>query len=353
VPKEAVGKAMVEKDTRSVFRETVGAPAVKPQLCVIVDTEEEFDWNKFSSNALSVTNIGHQEVLQYIYDDFGIIPTYAVDYAVASQENGYRPLREFLMDKKCEIGSHLHPWINPPITEEICAKNSYPCNLESNLEFSKIKELTDVITDKFEVRPILYKAGRYGVGRNTISSLEALGYLIDCSVLPGTDLRPQQGPNFSDFSGDPYWIASTSLMEIPVTTGFPGVLGSRKATVYPWLHSRWGERARLPSIFARTRLLDRIRLTPEGISLREAKRLTRHLTADRHFQLLTLTYHSSSLGVGNTPYVRDQTDLSKFIAWIKDYLEFFFGEIGGTATTARLIYQQAAFLRHERSSDVD
>ena len=342
---------MIEKDMLPVFPKTVGSPAAKPQLCIIVDTEEEFDWNTFSPNARSVTNIRCQATLQHIYERYGVVPTYAVDYAIASQEDGYRPLREFLMDGKCEIGSHLHPWINPPIIEEICACNSYPCNLSSDLEYCKIQELTKIICDKFEVRPLLYKAGRYGVGKDTISSLEALGYLIDCSVLPGTDLRPQQGPNFTDFSSDPHWIASTSVMEIPVTTGFPGILESRKATVYPRLRSRSGERLRLPSIFARLRLLDRIRLTPEGISLREAKRLTHHLIRDRHFSLLTLTYHSSSLGVGNTPYVRDQTDLSKFIAWIRDYLDFFFGEIGGTATTARLVHQKAASWRHEHSND--
>jgi hypothetical protein len=336
---------MIVKDTLPVFEKTVGSPTLTPQLCIIVDTEEEFDWNTFSPNACSVTNIRYQERLQRIYDAYSIIPTYAVDYAVASQEDGYRPLRELLMDNKCEIGAHLHPWVNPPITEEICAKNSYPCNLSTDLEYSKIQELTKIIHDRFEVRPLLYKAGRYGVGKDTISSLGKLGYLIDCSVLPGTDLRPQQGPNFCDFSSDPYWIASTSIMEIPITTGFPGILENHKATVYPWLRSQLGERLRLPSIFARLALLDRIRLTPEGITLQEAKRLTRHLTGDRNVPLLTLTYHSSSLGIGNTPYVHNQTDLNNFISWIKDYLEFFFGEIGGTATTASLFYQSAVSLR--------
>lgn len=335
---------MIEKDEMPVCYSTK-----KAHLCIIVDTEEEFDWNIFSSDARSVTNIRNQELLQRVYEKYGIVPTYAVDYAVASQEAGYRPLREFLTDGVCEVGAHLHPWLNPPIREDINVRNSYPCNLCPDLEYQKIQQLTRLICDKFEIQPALYKAGRYGVGRKTISSLQALGYSIDCSVLPGTDLRPQEGPNFNDFSSGPYWIAGSSIMEIPITTGFPGILEHHRATIYPRLRGRVGEQMRLPGIFARLRLLDRIRLTPEGVSLSEAKRLTRHLVNDKKFSLLTLTYHSSSLGVANTPYVRDRVALEKFIAWIRDYLDFFFGEIGGAATTARRIHLHAASRRHQHS----
>lgn len=129
---------MIVKDTLPVFKKSIEYPALTPQLCIIVDTEEEFDWNTFSPNSRSVTNIRFQEKLHNIYDIYGIIPTYAIDYAVASQEGGYRPLRELLMNNKCEIGAHLHPWVNPPITEEICVKNSYPCNLGTDLEHLKI-----------------------------------------------------------------------------------------------------------------------------------------------------------------------------------------------------------------------
>jgi len=175
-----------------------------PFLLVIVDTEEEFDWQSFSRSACNVESIRQQVHTQQIFDRYGIVPTYAVDYAVASQEGGYGPLREFLQDGRCGIGAHLHPWVNPPFEEEVCARNSYPCNLSMNLELRKLTALTEMISRNFGVRPVLYKAGRYGADAETTAALEVLDYEIDCSMLPWTDLTPQNGPDFHRCSNDPY-----------------------------------------------------------------------------------------------------------------------------------------------------
>jgi hypothetical protein len=97
----------------------------------------------------------------------------------------------------------------------------------------------------------------------------------------------------------------------------------------------------LPAVFARLHLVDRVRLTPEGNSLAEAKRLTRAMVR-RGQRVFVLSYHSPSLEPGNTPYVRTADDLSRFLRWIEAYLEFFFGEIGGVAATPSFIYEEAA-----------
>ena len=59
------------------------------------------------------------------------------------------------------------------------------------------RKLTDAITDNFGIRPIVYKAGRYGVDPNTTATLNALGYEIDTSVVPLTDMSLDQGPDFT------------------------------------------------------------------------------------------------------------------------------------------------------------
>jgi hypothetical protein len=43
----------------------------------------------------------------------------------------------------------------------------------------------------------VYEAGRYGIGPNTALTLADLGYLVDLSVLPHTDLSARGGPEFS------------------------------------------------------------------------------------------------------------------------------------------------------------
>lgn len=315
-----------------------------PQLLVFIDTEEEFDWQqRFSSEARGVTAMKHQWRAQTIFDRYGVRPAYLVDYPVASQKDGYAPLREFLADGRCEIGAHLHPWVTPPIEEEITDNHSFACNLPRDLERRKLVVLRETIERNLGVAPTIYRAGRYGANAETRALLEELGFLIDSSVLPWTDLRHMAGPDFRHCSPDPFWFGTGDrLLEIPLTTGFLGLLRRFGEDMFPWIGGTRGVRLRATAICARARLLDRIRLSPEGITLVEAKRLTRALVRRGEQQVFVISYHSPSLGVGHTPYVRTRGDLEQFLAWLDDYLEFFMGEIGGRPTSAHEIYRAMA-----------
>jgi hypothetical protein len=79
---------------------------------------------------------------------------------------------------------------------------------------------------------------------------------------------------------------------------------------------------------ARSRLLERIKLTPEGITITEAQRLARHMIAHGH-KVFVLTYHTPSLVPGNTPYVRSKRDLERFLAWLDQFYDFFTRDLGG------------------------
>ena len=132
----------------------------------------------------------------------GLYAIRLTDYGVIGRINRFDPvLVEYLVrpvlgphGRKCVIGAHLHPWVNPPHDEIVCNYNSYPGNLPEELEKEKLHRLTETIADQFGERPIVYKAGRYGVGFNTSSVLEDLGYEIDTSVLSRTDLSDEEGP---------------------------------------------------------------------------------------------------------------------------------------------------------------
>ena len=318
-----------------------------PYLLVIIDAEEEFDWSVVPSPSTSVEAMRSQGRAQRIFERFGVVPTYAVDYAVASQANGYEPLLDYLKDKKCEIGAQLHPWLNPPISEKLIPPNSFPGNLTASLEFEKLRVLTAAIQDNFRCQPALYRAGRYGIGPNTASILDRLGYEIDCSVVPFHDFREKFGPDFRYAMDSPYWFGpGNRLLEIPVTVGMTGQFARFGSALYPQLDRPFSRALRLPGVLARSSLLDRVRLTPEGISLPEAKRLTRSLLHRDGRRIFVLSYHSPSLEPGNTPYVRTTDDLKRFIDWIEAYLEFFFGELGGMAATPSCIFNEAAFASH-------
>jgi hypothetical protein len=248
-----------------------------PYLLVIIDAEEEFDWEVVPPAVSSVRSMRAQEPAQTILSRYGVVPTYAVDYAVAAEPDGYRPLLDYLADGACEIGAQLHPWINPPLTEERSVRNSYAGNLGPALEADKLRVLTRVVEDAFQVRPTLYRAGRYGIGPHTAAILAGLGYEVDCSVRPLFDLRANGGQNFLAAPAGPCWIGPEgSVLEVPVTVGMTGALSAVGDPLAP-LVSAAGPAWRLPGLLARTGLLNRVQLTPEGTSLEEAKLLTRTL----------------------------------------------------------------------------
>lgn len=305
-----------------------------PKLIVTVDTEEEFDWGQpFSRAAVSVTHMKHQYRGQDIFERYRVRPTYVVDYAIASDETGFRELTEWFAHGRCGLGAHLHPWINPPFDEESSVYNSYPGNLPYAVERAKLKQLTDTIEENLHHRPTIYRAGRYGLGPMTGAILDELGYQIDTSVVPFTDFSNDGGPDFTGSPADPFWFGPDSrLLEIPLTVGWCGRLRLYGERLQPKLFSDVGLRLHLPGILARTGLLERIRLTPEGMTFAEMKRLVDALLA-AGTRVFVLSYHSPSLEPGNTPYVRNAAELDAFLARLDRFCEYFFGACGGMASS--------------------
>src|SRR5207237_7489776 len=120
----------------------------------------------------------------------------------------------------------------------------------------------------------------------------------------------------------------------------------------PYVHDlasrRLVSRLKLPGVLSRLNLTERIHLTPEGTTLKEAKRLTNALAA-QGCKVFVLNYHSTSLLPGSNPYVRDDKDLSRFLIWLNDYCEYFFGELRGVAVTPDDLYSEALNARQVQS----
>ena len=158
-------------------------PASRPILVVVIHTEEEFDWDKpHDRNATGVAHMRHIDRAQNVFDEFGIVPNYVVDYPIATQAEAFGPLKVYADAGRALIGAHLHPWVSPPHEEEVNARNSYPGNLPRALEHEKLRMLTEQIAAAFGTRPQTYLAGRYGFGPNTGEILESLGYEVDISA---------------------------------------------------------------------------------------------------------------------------------------------------------------------------
>ncbi|HEY6431293.1 MAG TPA: glycosyltransferase [Acetobacteraceae bacterium] len=312
-----------------------------PLIVTLIDAEEAFDWNSqpFQRAAADVRSMAEQFLAHRVFERYGVVPTYLIDYPVAVQEDGCAPLRELLQDRKCDVGAQLHAWVTPPLIEELTARNTYPGNLPVALEYEKLNVLTRAIEDGLDVRPRIYRAGRFGAGPRTGDILRQLGYLADSSVMPCWSFARQGGPDYLGFgSTAPYWVdAERTILEIPSTAGFVGSLADPSAVLRRALFSRFSETMHWPALMSRLGFLERIRLTPEGILIDEAKRLVRHLSAQGQ-KIFVLTYHTPSLLPGCTPYVRTPDDLTRFLAWLDAFYDFFQRDLGGRPATWREVH---------------
>jgi len=347
VPEEETGLGCTASIHDVRFHEDVPPPPDGPLLVTMIDAEEAFDWSRpFSREAIEVRSMAAQHLAHRVFARHGVVPVYLTDYAVASQDAGASPLRELLRDGLCDIGAQMHPWVTPPFVEQVNDHNSYVGNLAVALELEKARRLTDILGDVFGTAPLIYRSGRFGAGTRTADILKRLGYLADSSLAP---CWPPEGGVIQArrsawaLPARPFWLdRERQLMEIPnsaaLVGGLSGPLGWRLAPLvfYPHL-----ARTGLPGAMSRLGLMERIRLSPEGITLEEAKRLVRHMAANGQ-RVFVLTYHSPSLEAGNTPYVRTPDDLRRFLDWLDGFYSFFREEMRGRPATWREVRFGAA-----------
>jgi hypothetical protein len=289
------------------------------RFAVFVDTEEEFDWSKPHSREGHSTRAAESlPRVQARLAAAGVKPVYLVDYPIASDPRCVATLCDYREAGACTIGTQLHPWVNPPFEEELSVLNSFAGNLPVELERAKLKRLTESIENAFGIRPTVYRAGRYGVGPNTVGLLAELGYKVDASVRPLFDYSGEGGPDFGAVEPRPFWAGDGSILEVPLTAAYVGALRALGTRLYP-VAARFGA-AR--GLLARMGLLSRVALTPEGMPVAEVRQAVDRLI-EAGVTLFSISFHSPSLEPGHTPYVRSADDLDRFYAWWDAMFDFF------------------------------
>ncbi len=306
-------------------------PASSPPLCLVtVDTEESFDWRgPFRRDSRDVSNLAEQGRAQEICARFGAPPLYLTDWAVARDAASVRLLGDWAEAGLCEIGAHLHPWITPPHEEGGSSRESFAGNLPLALERAKLTALTRALEEAFGRRPRAYRAGRYGLGRRTAGLLRELGYGADLSATPRRSFAAEGGPDFSRAPEGPFWLDGPGgIVEIPTTEGVAGFLGARHGEALAGVFdSPLARSLRLPALLARSGAAERIRLSPEGTRTRDLRRLARALRA-RGERVFVVSYHSSSLQVGGSPYAPDAAARDALLRRLEEILTFLREEMG-------------------------
>lgn len=306
---------MGERHSGSGYRPPAPATLVRwlegfgTRFTIFVDTEEEFDWRApLAREARGTGHIAAMPAAHARFAENGVPLTWLVDHPIASCPSAVEILGGLIEDGRSAIGTQLHPWVNPPFEEEVNGFNSFAGNLPPTLEEAKLAALTDLIAAAFGSRPLAYRAGRYGLGPNTLAILARLGYRVDSSMRSGYDYSHEGGPDFSAIPNHAF--RTGAIVELPLTTVFTGALRRGGAG----LHRRLGRLPHGRGAAARLGLLSRVALTPEDMPLAEALEAVR-VAAGEGVRLLNFSFHSPSIEPGHTPYVRDAADLAAFWRW--------------------------------------
>jgi hypothetical protein len=299
-------------------------------LMVTVDTEED-QWGAYDQKEYSAKNVEHIPEFQDLCDSYGVRPVYLISYPVARDGRACRILGEMHKSGNCEIGAHCHPWNNPPLQEDCTFYNSMLCNLPTELQLMKLTELQDAIERGLKVKPVSFRAGRWGFNSAVAGHLESMGYLVDTSVTPYVSWEEYSGPDFRKMPDQPYRLAryapsfsrnhessQARLVEIPVTIGFKQSNYAIASRLHKVFSRNPLNRAKLIGLLYRLRILNRVWLSPELSDSEEMLWLIRSCIK-RRYRFLNMMFHSPSLagegghfGVSQEELLRRIEEVFKF-----------------------------------------
>lgn len=301
-------------------------------LLVTIDTEEEGLWGgNYRSTGNTVENVrGGVERFQAFCDRMGIQPTYVIDAPVVQDARCVDLLKSIQDDGRAEIGTHVHPWCNPPLDSHWDAKTSFLCNLPEELQREKIRWLTNEITERFGRRPTSFRAGRYGLDIVGARILSELDYTIDSSVIPFSNWTAEGGPDFDKAPHTPYFVGgddlrvpheSGNLLEIPVSVGFNRPDFGRAWAIREFAMRPWLRRLRSVGILDRLGIVRRLKFSPEQANARDMKQLVDAYLA-QSAPVMVMLFHSTSLVPGYSPYVQTEARLDRFYADLEETFDY-------------------------------
>ncbi len=295
-------------------RKAAFAPGFGQRVLLTVDTEEEFDWaSPFHRDGYGLAHVAAIPRFQAVCEQLAAHPVYLMDWPIVQDRRAVEIIGDAVKRGTAEVGVQLHPWVNPPFDEDVCERNSYAGNLPPALEAAKFMALRDAIETAFGAPPLIYRAGRYGLGPHTAALLKRAGIRVDTSVRPLFDYSAMGGPDYTRHPLEPYWVdGAMRLLELPMTVMHDG--GLRKAGRAVQRLAR-----KVPhgmGALSRLGLLERIALTPEGVTADEALRGI-DLALDDGLPVLVMSLHSPTLAAGHTPYAPTQAHVERLYAWLE------------------------------------
>ncbi len=288
---------------------------VRPAFLITIDTEGDLIWQR--PTKIETHNARYLPRFQQLCERFGFKPTWLTNYEMAMSDE-YREFgRDVLARGTGEIGMHLHAWNSPPETP--LTTNDYhhqPFLIDYPPEqvTRKVEFMTRLLEDRFDVRMLSHRAGRWAMNAHYARLLIEHGYRVDCSVTPTWSWRKTPGApggnGGSDYSrcpSDAYFLdpddftrpGSSPLLELPMTIDavHPALIGLQDSPL-----------ARLPVL--RRFILGRRWLRPVQGNLPKLLRLVEGRAA-RGEPYLEFMLHSSELMPGGSLIFPDGSSIER------------------------------------------
>jgi peptidoglycan/xylan/chitin deacetylase (PgdA/CDA1 family) len=283
---------------------------------ITVDVEPDDAWSDHRNRSLA--NICELRRLQTLLDGFGAKATLLCTHTVVQNDDAWAVVRELADGSGAEIGSHLHPWENPPYLESGLDVKfpTFPHELPGSSFRDKMECLTQAIMKRADA-PTSYRAGRWGLAAEHLPVLEELGYTVDTSVIPlinwgttfgipaadggrgGPDYRfaPQE-PYHPDYA-NPTVPGGAAITELPVTVAFT-------RAVPRFVRRNYG---RLPvlahRVLRKSEMLRPVWCNPAEQPADRLRRMMR-VAISRPVAHINMAFHSSELMLGGSPSTRTE-----------------------------------------------
>jgi hypothetical protein len=292
----------------------VTAAAPRAFLCVSIDCECDKGpaWRTRRPLAFDGVHMGIAERLHPLFRSLGAKPTYLLSPELLRDARCVERLASL---DGCELGTHLHGELAEPGAFEPDVTDAVQRDYPFEVERAKLTWLTDAFRTAFGRAPRSFRAGRFGIGANTVSLLDALGYAVESSVTPHVDWSDvSAGLSFVNAPTQPYHPdprdpsrpGDGKLLEVPVTI-LPSAL-SRVPLLGKRLEARWLR----PTRTSGDALV--------GIA-RETLESERRARPERPV-VLNAMFHNVEVVAGASPYAATDDDAQRIVDRLGTLLEW-------------------------------
>lgn len=304
----------------------------KKIFIITIDTEADNQWD--NDNGISTENAKFLPRFQELAEKYGFKPVWLTNYEMANDKYFVDYMKEKQNKGLCEIGMHLHAWNNPPEYELSKTNNEREYLIEYPEEIikEKVRCITKLLTEKFGIKPISHRSGRWSTNEKYFEIIEKEGYKVDCSVTPHISWQKNvgvtglPGTDYSNYPESPYFIKN-KLLEIPMTIrrshniqvsrikNFKSLLGEIKRLVIG--RNQWMR----PDAF----------LSKNGL-----KSLIKKCSKNNEYIMFMI--HSSELMPNGSPNFKTEDDIEKLYEVIEEIFRLLINE-GYIGMTLREFYE--------------